>query len=160
MSLCGQRLYPKEFNIFGWPIFTKEVCDLFDWKENSLERIHGKDYRLTALVTYDSANVHIDPHAVNSLDGITSGIKDLKSLNKLLRDRVIYNKLFGGGKLNKYVIFGRYSLDEFGQVWTLGEQYEIPGMPIACTQSEFNKAYNKVKPDEFVSWGGGFDIPS
>lgn len=105
VSLCGQRLYPKEFNIFGWPIFTKEICDLFDWKENSLERIHGKDYRLTALVTYDSANVHIDPHAVNSLDGITNGIKDLESLNRLLRDRVIYDKLLGGGKLNKYVIY-------------------------------------------------------
>ena len=160
VSLCGQRLYPKEFNIFGWPIFTQEVCDLFEWKENSLERIHGKDYRLTALVTYDSANVQVDPHTVNSLDGITSGIKDLNSLNKLLKDRVIYNKLLGGGKLNKYVIFGRYGLDEFGQVWTLGEQYEIPGMPIACTQSEFNKAYNKVKPDEFVSWGCGCAIPS
>ncbi|MBQ2835311.1 MAG: hypothetical protein IJE68_00520 [Clostridia bacterium] len=94
------------------------------------------------------------------MDGITSGIKDLESLNKLLRDRVIYNKLLGGGKLNKYVIFGRYYLDEFGQVWTLGEQYEIPGMPIACTQSTFNQIYNTVKPDKFASWEGVCAIPS
>lgn len=160
VSLSGQRLYPKEFDIFGCPMFTSEICDLFEWKERALKRLHGKDFRLIAVVTYDSANINIDAHTVNSLGGITSGIKNLESLNKLLRDRVIYNKIFGGGKLNKYVIFGRYMLDEFAQVWTLGEQYEISGMPMVCSQSEFQKAYNKVKPDEFVCWEGRCDIPS
>ena len=110
VSLCGERLYPKKFNIFGEPIFTEEVCDLFEWKERALERIHGKDFRLTALVTYDGAKVHINPHEVNSLDGITQSIQDLKSLNKLLKNRMIYNHQ-ENGKLNEYVIFGRYRLD-------------------------------------------------
>ena len=159
VSLCGERLYPKKFNIFGEPIFTEEVCDLFEWKERALERRHGKDFRLTALVTYDGSKVHINPHEVNSLDGITRSIQDLKSLNQLLKDRRIYKRQLENGKLNEYVIFGRYRLDEFGQVWTLGEQYEVHGMPLACTQNEFDEAYNKVKPNEWVSWGGVCNIP-
>lgn len=160
VSLCGQRLYPADFNIFGWPVFTKEVCDLFDWKEDSLKRVHGKDYRLTALVTYDGANIHIDPRAVDSMEGIENEIKDLKSLNKLLRDRVIYGKSSNGGRLNNYVIFGRYWLDEFAQVWTLREQDEIPSMPMVSTKNEFDRIYNDVKPDEFASWGFGCAIPN
>ena len=158
VSLCGQRIYPQEFDIFGWPIFNKEICDFFDWKENSLKRIHGKDYRLTAVVTYDSANVNIKPEEVDSLEGIADAIKDLESLNRLLRDRMIYDKFLGGGKLNTFVIFGKYRLDEFGQVWALGKQYEIPGIPIAC-ETAFNDAYHKVKPDELISWEYGAAIP-
>lgn len=109
---------------------------------------------------YDSSNVNIAPQAMDSLAGITNALKDLESLNRLLSNRMIYDKLLGSGKLNKYVIFGRYSLDEFGQVWTLSEQYEIPGIPIVCTQSEFNKAYNKVNSNKFISWEGGCTLPA
>ena len=156
--LCGERLYPEKFNVFGEPIFTKEVCDLFEWKERALERIHGKDFRLTAVVTYDGSKVHISPHEVNSLNGVKCRIQDLKSLNKLLKDRRIYNRL-GVGSLNKYVIFGRYRLDECGEVWTLAEQYEVTGIPLICTEDEFHEAYNKVKPDTWVLWKCGCDIP-
>ena len=159
VSLCGVRLYPKKFNIFGEPIFTKEVCDLFEWKEKALKRIHGKDFKLTALVTYDSSKVHINPHEVNSLDGVTCSMQNLKLLNKLLSDRMIYNYQLGRGRLNEYVIFGRYRLDKSGKVWTLKEEYEVPGMPLACTQNEFIETYNKVKSYKLASWEGICNIP-
>ena len=157
---CGQRLYPTDFNTFGWPIFTKEVCDLFDWKERSLKRIHGEYFSLTALVIYDSANIQINPRAINSLWGIENEIKDLKSLNKLLRDRMIYDKFLCGDRLNNYVIFGRYWLDDFAQVWTLKEPYEAPGVSIVSTKGHFNRVYSEVNTGEPASWEFGCAIPS
>ena len=160
VSLCGKRLYPEKFNISGEPIFTEEVCDLFEWKERELERIHGKDFSLTALVTYGDSKVHIDLYKVNSLEGITGSIQDLKSLNKLLKDRMIYNHHSRSGILSEYVIFGRYRLDKFGQVCTLREQYEVPEMPLVCTINELYETFNKVKkPGEWISWGSVCNIP-
>lgn len=158
--LGEQRLYPEKFNAFGWPVFNKEVCDLFDWKERALERINGKDYRLTVVVTYHSADIQIDPNAINSLSGINNSINDLKSLKELIKDRVIYNKLSNDAKLKEYVIFGRYRLDQFGQVWTLSEDCEIIKVPTVCTLSNFQNIYAKAQPNKMICWNSVNNIPS
>lgn len=160
VSLCGQRLYPLKFNCFGWPIFSEEVCNLFDWKEKSLKRTYGKDYKLTTLVTYDSAEVNINLYEINSLDGIIGGTKNLKAFNKLLRDRVIYSKSFGKGKLQKYVVFGRYMLDADGRIFMLEEVNENFKMPTVCTYRYFEKQYHGMGYSENISWKTGCSIPS
>jgi hypothetical protein len=65
---------------------------------------------------------------------------------------VIYSKFLGNGKLREYVIFGRYKLTKYGDVVVCDEEKEIPGMPIVCTSSKFNKIYSKARPDGWCSW--------
>lgn len=153
--LCGQRLYPIEFNSFGWPIFNAEVCDLFEWKERELKRIHGKDYKLMATVVYNKAGIDIS--SINSMNGLANTINDLKSLNNVLRDREVYSKILCKGKLDEFVIFGRYILDELGQVWLLDERYEKNVIPMVCNLSDFIKFYTERGE---VSWGSNVIIPS
>lgn len=149
VELLGQKLYPTGCNENGWPIFEQEVCYLFDWKEKSMKRIHGEDYKLSAEVTYDSSRKDASLREINSVKGITNAINDLKSLNQLIRDRRDYYDEAGGKKLKEYVIFGRYCLDKFGKVWTLEDKYNFPEMPTVCTLCQFHKKIHSLSE---ISW--------
>ncbi len=164
VSFCGKRIYPKEFNIFGEPIFTKEVCDLFDWKERELKEEHKRDVQLTALVTYESSDIKIDSKEINSDIGIEKNIQDLKSLNQLIKNRKIYKRLSKDNILDDYVIFGMYLLDKDGLVQTLSEQSEESKVQeqlrnYVCHINDFIDGYRIHKSNKKISWELKDDIP-
>ena len=160
VTLCGERLYPEKYNIFGWPIFTNEVCNRFYWKKEELERKYGKDFQLKALVSYDELKVEIKEEDVNSLEGIKTRVGDLDSLNQLLKDRCIYYKSQSEDKrLNKYILFGKYEIDNFAQIWELVDEEQID-VPDVCTPIEFENAFRRAKNGKNCSrWTASSVIP-
>ena len=45
LDLTGERLYPIDFNVWGEPIFSNEVCKRILYEEECLKQIYGEDFR-------------------------------------------------------------------------------------------------------------------
>jgi hypothetical protein len=129
-----QRLNQEK--MFDNPISEDLVCGLFNWKQ-------------TSLVTKDKH--FINENEINSTEGIERNIKDLKSFNQLIKDREIYYNQ-SQNKLNDYVIFGKYWLDQFAQVGTIMDDYDVSyEFPVVCTFSEFYNLQKEIRNDnEYV----------
>ena len=113
----GEAITPVAFNCLGEPLFTKEQVNMYDYKRAELRRQNGGEYTpLKLMVMYESDDVGAPRESFDTVEGIRESLRDLASLNEMLDNRRRYRKAHDAD-LQKFLIFGHYRLDEFGQIW-------------------------------------------
>lgn len=118
--LQGFEIFPYSYNYLGHPIFTEEQAKIAFFKQNKLCREkNDANFVLKAKVYYSEKPFDIDRATFDSIDGIRNSFQSLSSLNEMLNNRKRYLFTHPGEKLNKFVLFERYILDEMGNVFSI-----------------------------------------
>lgn len=138
VTVLGERLIPESFNIYGWPRFTEETTLLFEWRENERRRWPGKEnFILKARVSYEERVFNVPRRQFDTVEGIEKCLGDLESFNQMLCNRRLFRTT--GKELKEFVVFGKYWLDRFGQVWVGNTPEEfIKTVPEVITRRKFS----------------------
>lgn len=117
VTLLGEPLIPSSFNCYGHPNFTKEQEMLYRFKEEELKRQNGGEYvPLEAEITYEERVFDIAIPTFDTLQGIEKSLLSLADLNEMLQNRRMFHEAYKGVRLNEFMLFGCFLLDQFGQV--------------------------------------------
>ncbi len=116
VTVLGERIIPMSFDIFGNPYFTKEQLKIFMVKADNFRRKAKKRKILEAEITYEERKFDVQKERFDSINGINESLSSLYTLNEMLESRKIYKKKYPSGKLNEYIIFGSYFLDDKGNI--------------------------------------------
>lgn len=108
-----KTIIPESFNIFGEPIFSKEMTYCILGEEAFLSRNSEDITEVFLDISYEVQPFSFDNEKYNTLGGITHCLKDFKSLHDLLTNRLFavrYCEL----PLDVFILFGKYELNQFG----------------------------------------------
>ena len=122
--LCSSRIYPKSFDIYGAPQFTKEQIELALFEEEELHRKEdeGKqvDYNVFTI-EYEERKFHVSRSSFDSLKGIKEAMETYTTFEQMLINRKLFHKVHPNVKLREYVICDYLLLDSYGQVNVITE---------------------------------------
>ncbi len=123
VTLLGEPIIPSSFDCFGHPNFTEEQELLFMFKEEAYMKMNGGKYTsLQAEISYEERVFDVPRGDFDTVKGIEKSLTSLDDLNEMLNNRKMFIKSHDE-KLEEFVIFGHYLLDQFGQdVMTLEEE--------------------------------------
>lgn len=125
ITLCGETIIPESFNVYGEPIFSKEMAMLYHWKQEQIRRNpKTTDFCLEAEISYEEQEFTIPRKMFDVVRGIEISLRSLSAFKEMLNNRRLWHKATGN-YLNEFVVFGRYKLDIFGQVLELKDVHFI-----------------------------------
>ncbi|MBR6688458.1 MAG: hypothetical protein IKL68_00370 [Clostridia bacterium] len=130
VMLNGEEIIPISFNAFGHPNFSEEQDMLFMFKKEALSRAAGKHVSLEADVTYEERVFDVPRASFDTKEGINKSITSLKGLRELLNNRSMYLKVHPKERLNEFVIFNCFWLDQFAQVMSLENPENTVGIKL------------------------------
>ncbi|MBQ8298609.1 MAG: hypothetical protein IJX99_01875 [Clostridia bacterium] len=159
VTLLGEQLVPISFNSYGHPNFTEEQERLFTFKHEELIRQNGGQYiPLEAEIAYEESSFDIPRNVFDTVDGIKSSLKDISTLNEMLQNRRIFLKAHEDCKLNEFILFGNFLLDQFGQVWSI--EKSAKGNLTFTSDVDDYKTFATNNTDGFkMTLGGEYAIP-
>lgn len=117
VTLLGEPIIPESFDCYGHPNFTAEQKMLYIFKEEELKRQNGgEDISLKAEITYEELIFDVPRNTFDTVEGIEKSLLNLSDLNEMLKNRKLFLRAYGGEKLNVFMIFGCFWLDQSGEV--------------------------------------------
>ncbi len=120
VTLLGEPIIPESFDCYGHPNFTEEQEMLYMFKEEELKRMNGGKYiPLKAEIIYEERSFDVPRDTFDTVDGIESSLLNLSDLNEMLQNRRIFRKAHEKQRLNEFMLFGCFWLDQFGQVMSI-----------------------------------------
>lgn len=120
VTLLGKPIIPESFDCYGHPNFTKEQEMLFMFKEEELKRQNGGKYTpLEAEIVYEERIFDVPRSTFDTIRGIEKSLSSLSDLNEVLQNRRIFHVAHKNESLNEYILFGRFWLDQFGQIMSV-----------------------------------------
>ena len=157
VTLQGETLIPESFDCFGHPNFTKEQEQLYSFKNDEIRRKEGENYTpLEAEITYEERIFDVPRDKFDTVEGIEESLWDLQDLNKMLNNRRIFHKIHEDDRLNKFVLFGTFVLDEFGQVMSF-EKTQVGGFVVKADVETFEDFHTDNR--RWTITTDGYDIP-
>lgn len=155
VTLNDETLIPESFDIYGHPNFTEEQERLFSFKEDELERKTGKYVPLKAKIEYEERIFDVPRSSFDTIDGIEKSLSNLSDLNEMLNNRRLFHKAYENERLNEFMIFGRFWLDQFGQVMSVARNEKLLySYSIVENYNDFCE-----NNDSFTLTTNGYDIP-
>lgn len=158
--LDGEEFAPVSFDCYGHPIFTKEQCELYRFKNFEYQRKYGESLDIPLVITYRVSTLNVSRRSFDSIEGIEKSLCGILELNTMLDNRKRYLKLNPTEKLNSFVLWGCFLLDEFGQVWNIDEEQK--GSVISKSRVETYKSFTHNNIEEgfrFVAGAKQIAIP-
>src|SRR5574344_1451403 len=120
VTLLGKTIVPVSFDCYGHPNFTEEQEMLYIFKEEELKRKNNGKYKtLEAKIVYEERIFDVQKSTFDTVSGIENSLTTLSDLNKMLKNRSIFNMINEDEMLHKFILFGRFVLDQFGQVMSV-----------------------------------------
>lgn len=119
VMLDGEELAPVSFDCYGHPNFTREQCELYRFKNFEYKRENRGNEDIKLEITYRALNFDVSTQSFDTVEGIDRSLCDLRDLNVMLNNRKRYLKVYPERRLNSFVIFGSFWLDEYAQVWSI-----------------------------------------
>lgn len=119
VSLNDKEIAPTSFNCFGYPIFSEEQARIYrlknyEYKKTSKDK---EDLKLNVSYRVDASWIH--SCFFDTSTGIDRSLVGLIEFNRVLNDRKRYIKRHPNERLNEFVVFGKFFLDERGQLWSI-----------------------------------------
>lgn len=122
VTLLGEPIIPESFNCYGHPNFTVEQQNLFMFKEEELARQNNGEYTpLKAEIVYEERIFDVSRSTFDTVRGIEKSLHSLSDLNEMLQNRSMFCKVHENERLNEFMLFGRFLLDQFGQIISIIE---------------------------------------
>lgn len=109
----GKELIPKAYNLYGYPIFPKEMYNRYT-KADRVAKMANQDIRVE--ITYEKLNFTTPIEEFDSLKGIQKSLRSLSNFYQMLNRRKVWYACTQKD-LNVFMIYGRYALDTFGQLY-------------------------------------------
>ena len=156
VTVLGKKIIPSSFDIYGHPKFTEEQEALYRFKREEINRKKGEYLPLEAIVTYEERPFDIPRESFDSLYGISESISSLEKLNNMLTNRKLFRMANKNEYLGKFIIFGRFYLDQFAQIWSLNAK-DIDDS-IGISDVEYMDVFVKKLPS-FTLSSNSFAIP-
>ena len=96
-------------------------------------KLYENPHTIKMIVEYEPSQLPLSLDNINTLEGLTKNITDLKSLDYISNMRLVSHRKFNI-RLNEFVLFNTILFDQFGQSMKL--RYE--------NQKEYNHSFNKI----------------
>lgn len=159
VTLLGKPIIPESFDFYGHPNFTNEQGMLYMFKEEELKRQNGdKHTMLEAEIVYEENVFDIPRSTFDTVKGIEKSLLSLSDLNEMLQNRKMFVKAHEHERLNEFVIFGYFWLDQFGQVMSV-EKTANRKLKTNENVEKF-ETFMKNNSGGFVLTSGGYVIPT
>lgn len=159
VTLLGEPVIPESFNCFGHPNFTEEQEMLYRFKEEELKRQNnGKYIPLKAEIVYEERIFDVPRSTFDTVTGIEKSLISLSDLNEMLYNRSMFLIAHEHERLNEFMIFGCFWLDQFGQVMSV-EKTEKGKLRTNGDVEEF-KTFRRNNREGFTLTSNGYSIPT
>ncbi|MDO5556746.1 MAG: hypothetical protein Q4G05_00660 [Clostridia bacterium] len=146
---CGKQIFPEGFNSYGEPIFPEETVRHYKRIEalNERNKIDGTDYSLGFDVIYDEMEIKESRKVFDSASGIQKSLTSLEDFLKVLKLRDCFKKVYEKESLNEFVIFGKYVLTAYGEVYFIKTQVKLE-LNDVCTLDYYRGMVNSFVKDK------------
>ena len=159
VTLLGESVIPESFNCYGHPNFTEEQEMLYMFKEEELKRQNGGEYTLLeAEIVYEERTFDVPRSTFDTVRGIEKSLFSLCALNEMLQNRKIFCIANKSERLNEYILFGCFWLDQFGQIMSI--EKTAKGKLKTNGDVEDYKTFCKHNSEGFTLTSGGYAIPT
>lgn len=159
VTLLGEPIIPESFSCYGHPNFTEEQQMLYMFKEEELKRQNGGEYiPLEAEIIYEERIFDVPRSTFDSIMGIEKSLLSLSDLNEMLQNRILFRKAHENERLNEYMLFGCYWLDQFGQIMSVKKTSK--GNLKTSGDVEYYETFCKNNSEGFILTSGGYAIPT
>lgn len=159
VTLLGEPIIPESFNIYGHPNFTEEQEMLYMFKEEELKRQNGGEYTsLKAEIIYEERTFDVPRSTFDTVRGIEKSLLSLSDLNEMVQNRRLFRKAHENERLNEYMLFGCFWLDQFGQIMSI-EKTAKGKLRINGDVEEY-ETFCKHNRGGFTLTTGGYAIPT
>lgn len=154
--LEGEEIVPEFINTFGIPIFSP-VTTLRYLYQGERNRRDGKP-QLLFEVRYEEADMfslYDSKEKFDSIEGIEESLESLSSFQELLGKRLIFTEETKNIPLGEFVVYGRYYLDQYGQILEIQNESfveEDPWVPDVCTRNHFDLLTNSYNVTDKVAF--------
>lgn len=158
VTLQRKKIIPSSFDCYGHPNFTMEQAMLYRFKEEELKRKNGGKYTpLEVRITYEERIFDVPRSAFDTIGGIEKSLLSLSDLNEMLQNRKMFRMAHKGEKLNEFMLFGCFYLDQFGQVMSV-EKAQKDKLKTSWDVEEFG-IFTLNNYESFTLTTGGYTIP-
>ena len=159
VTLLGKPVIPDSFNCYGHPNFTEEQEMLFMFKEEELKRQNGGKYTpLETEIVYEERIFDVSRSTFDTARGIEKSLLNLSDLNEMLCNRSIFCKAHRTKRLNEFMLFGCFWLDQFGQIMSV--EKKAKGKLRTNGDVEDYETFRMNNYEGFILTSGGYSIPS
>ena len=137
ISLEDTEVIPETFNERGEPIFSEEFAEFMNFKIDEVKRgINKNRNSILFNVIYKEQDITIPLEDYDTAEGIEKYISCLDDIHTLVKIRKMHVKANPDKKLHHFVLFGKYLLQELGDIERLCcyTPFEAPDV---CTEKEF-----------------------
>jgi len=157
VSLNGKEIIPASFDCFGYPIFSHEQAKIYEIKNFEYKKNSKKKEDLKFKVSYRVDSSWTSRYFFDTQDGIGKSLVGLREFNRVLDDRKRYLKKHPHERLNQFVVFGKFLLDERAQV--LGIDRNQKGKVVTKSPVESLEEFKKNNPLGYTFVRGELSIP-
>lgn len=159
VTLLGETIIPESFDFCGHPIFTEEQAMIHMFKEETLKRLNGGKYiPLEAEIVYKERIFDVPRSTFDTVRGIEKSLLSLSDLNEMLKNRKLFFRTHRSERLNRFILFGCFCLDQFGQILSVGKM-EKGKLRINGDVEEF-ETFCRHNIEGFTLTTGGYVIPT
>ena len=159
VTLLGKEIIPESFNCYGHPNFTEEQEMLYMFKEEELKRKNNCQHiRLEAEIVYEERIFDVPRSTFDTVRGIEKSLLCLSDLNEMLQNRRIFYKAHESEKLNEFVLFGCFWIDQFAQIMSVEKKQK--GKLITKGDVEDFETFCRNNRNGFFFTSAGYDIPT
>ena len=156
VTVDGNEFVPAVFDCYGHPFFTEEQERIYMCKANQFLKKNGTP--LYAEVCYEEKTFDVPRYSFDTVKGIQECIKSFEDLKQMIDNRKMYCKINKKERLNEFVLFGYFLLDEFGQVLCI-ENIANSGITSLKDVIEFETFKNITQEGFSFVYGGETIIP-
>lgn len=150
--LNGHLITPESFDIYGQPIIAKEMALYFTWKQQKAMKGTSNSIckEVPARVCYEQQELSVPQSNFDSVAGIHRSLGNMKDFTEMLYNRKRYLKtqkskntdfseyVNNEQHLGEYVIWKRFILDKFANIFRIEADVDIPFIPDVCELDFFN----------------------
>ena len=119
VSLNDKEIAPVSYNCFGYPIFSEEQARIYRLKNYEYKKASRDKEDLKFKVSYRVDTSWIHSSFFDTATGIDRSLVGLIEFNRVLNDRKRYIKRHPNERLNAFVVFGKFLLDDRAQLWSI-----------------------------------------
>ena len=159
VTFLGKTLIPKSFNFLGHPNFTIEQEMLCQYKADEANRSAKERSQILAEITYEERPFDVPQVTFDSIAGIKKSLGSLETLQTMLQNRSIYTVANPKKRLDEFLIFGCFWLDQFGQVMSL-QRDQVGTLDIRGDVEKFSDFKKHNSDKNYIFTTDGFDIPA
>lgn len=143
ISILGSYWHIDDFTAFGEPIFEEaQYLEFLKLEKRYYDMLLPTKARtrLMASVSYEPIQLDVSREEIDTISGIQASLVDLYAYQEMLLKRRCWFKETKSS-LNEYIVFGRYVLDAYANVWQIKQNFTVSPKRLVCKRELFEKLY-------------------